>query len=109
MWLLPPRSGNCFPRAIWPTWSGIRFGSRSTARRSWINTTRNSDGLIQGYHGQAAVGACSQVIVARELTQSAADVNALVALVRRIRENTGRQADELSADAGYEQSRKSCS
>ena len=43
------------------------------------------------------------------LEAEAADVNALVPLVRQIKENTGRQADELSADAGYEQSRKSCS
>ena len=62
---------------------------------------KTGDGFIQGYNAQAAVDASSQVIVARGVTQSAADVNELVPLVRQIKENTGRQAEELSADAGY--------
>jgi transposase len=62
---------------------------------------KTGDGFIQGYNAQAAVDASSQVIVARGLTQSAADVKALVPLVQEIKENNGQQAAELSADAGY--------
>ena len=62
---------------------------------------KTGDGFIQGYNAQAAVDASSQVIVARTLTTSAADVNALVPLVQQIKEINGRQAEELSADAGY--------
>lgn len=62
---------------------------------------KSHDGFIQGYNAQAAVDASSQVIVARGLTQSAADVGELVGLLEEIKENTGRQAEEISADAGY--------
>lgn len=62
---------------------------------------KSGDGFIQGYNAQAAVDASSQVIVARGLTQSAADVGQLIPLVAQIKKNTGRQAGELSADAGY--------
>jgi len=62
---------------------------------------KTKDGFIQGYNAQAAVDAESQVIVARGLTQAATDVGQLAPLVRQIKENTGRQAQELSGDAGY--------
>lgn len=62
---------------------------------------KSGDGFIQGYNAQAAVDASSQVIVARGLSQSAADVGQLIPLVAQIKKNTGRQAEELSADAGY--------
>lgn len=62
---------------------------------------KTGDGFVQGYNAQAAVDAFSQAIVARGLTESAADVNALAPLVQEIKENNGRQAEELSADAGY--------
>jgi transposase len=62
---------------------------------------RTKDGYIQGYNAQLAVDAGSQVIVARGLTQSAADVHELIPMVQQIKENTGRQAKELSADAGF--------
>ncbi|MBU1674142.1 IS1182 family transposase [Patescibacteria group bacterium] len=62
---------------------------------------KTKDGFIQGYNAQAAVDAESQVIVARGLTAVGTDVGQLGSLVRQIRQNTGRQARELSADAGY--------
>jgi transposase len=62
---------------------------------------KTNDGFIQGYNAQAAVDASSQVIVARGLTQSAADAGQLTALVTEIKANTGQQAKEISADAGY--------
>jgi transposase len=57
--------------------------------------------FVQGYNGQAAVDANSQVIVAQDLSNAATDVRELPAMVKQIKANTGRQAWELSADAGY--------
>jgi transposase len=62
---------------------------------------KTKDGFIQGYNAQAAVDADSQVIVAEAVTQAANDKQQLAPLVAQIKENTGRQARELSADSGY--------
>ncbi len=59
------------------------------------------DGFVQGYNAQAAVDADHQVIVAQGLTNQASDVHQLEPMLKQIRRNTGRQARELSADAGY--------
>jgi transposase len=57
--------------------------------------------FVQAYNGQAAVDAESQVIVAQSLSNAATDVQQLAPIVKQIKTNTGRQARELSADAGY--------
>ena len=62
---------------------------------------KTSEGFQQCYNAQAAVDAQSQVIVAREVTQSASDCNQLQAMVEQIEANTGHNPTELSADAGY--------
>jgi transposase len=62
---------------------------------------KSHDGFIQGYNAQAAVDADSQVIVARTLTNNASDQQQLAPIVAQIKQNTKRQAQELSADAGY--------
>jgi transposase len=62
---------------------------------------KNKDGFIQAYNCQAAVDADSQVIVAQSTSNHANDVGELMPLVRQIKELTGRQAEELSADKGY--------
>jgi len=62
---------------------------------------KSHDGFIQGYNAQAAVDADSQVIVARTLTNNASDQQQLAPIVAQIKENTKRQAREMSADAGY--------
>jgi hypothetical protein len=59
------------------------------------------EGFIQGYTAQAAVDAGHQVIVAQGLTSHASDAHQLEPMLDQIRTNTGRQARELSADAGY--------
>lgn len=59
------------------------------------------DGFIQGYNTQAAVDAAHQVIVAQGLTNQASDAHQLKPMLAHIKANTGRQARELSADAGY--------
>lgn len=60
-----------------------------------------SGAFVAGYNAQLAVDAASQVIVAKELTMRATDVQELPALLAQVRRNTGRQARECSADAGY--------
>ena len=56
---------------------------------------------VQAYNGQAAVDERAQVIVAQSLGNCAADTRELEPIVRQIKLNTGRQAREFSADAGY--------
>jgi transposase len=62
---------------------------------------KTGDGFIQGYNAQAAVDADSQVIVAQTLNNSANDKKQLIPMLDQIRKNNGRQAREISADAGY--------
>jgi transposase len=62
---------------------------------------KGADGFVQAYNAQAVVDAESQVIVAQELSDRPTDVTLLRGLVSQIKTNTGRQAMELSADAGY--------
>lgn len=62
---------------------------------------KSHDGFIQAYNVQAAVDADSQVIVAQGLTHNASDAQQLAPMVAQIKQNMGRQARELSADAGY--------
>jgi transposase len=62
---------------------------------------KTKDGFIQGYNAQAAVDSHAQVIVACGLTNATTDQAQLVPLVAAIKANTGRNPDELSADAGY--------
>lgn len=58
-------------------------------------------GFEQAYNAQAAVDADSQVIVAQQLTNQGADGQHLAPMLAQIKANTGRQAKEVSADAGY--------
>jgi len=62
---------------------------------------KGPDGFVQAYNAQIAVDASSQVIVAEHVTAAATDVQALPPLLAAIKANTGRQAREVSADAGY--------
>ena len=55
----------------------------------------------QAYNAQAAVDAKAQVIVAQSLSNSATDVQQLAPIIKQIKQNTGRQAEEFSADTGY--------
>ena len=55
----------------------------------------------QSYNCQIAVDAESQVIVAESLNNKQNDAPELPAMLTQIKANTGRQARELSADAGY--------
>lgn len=58
-------------------------------------------GFLQGYNAQAAVDTESQIIVAAELTNQAADVPHLLPLADQVEANTGRRPREWLADAGY--------
>ena len=62
---------------------------------------KGPEGFVQAYNAQIAVDASSQVIVAEHVTAAATDVQALPTLLVQIKANTGRQAQEISADAGY--------
>jgi transposase len=62
---------------------------------------KGPDGFLQGYNCQAAVDAKAQIIVAHATANEQNDASQLVPMLDAIRRNTGRQAKELSADAGY--------
>jgi transposase len=63
---------------------------------------KTSDGFLQGYNCQAAVDACSQVIVARGVSNRQNDAEQLPGVVEQIRSNlSGSSPLELSADSGY--------
>lgn len=62
---------------------------------------KTTDGFVQGYNAQAAVDAAHHIIVAQRVTQSASDQQQLAPMVALIKQQTGQQARELSADAGY--------
>jgi hypothetical protein len=62
---------------------------------------KTKDGFIQGYNAQAAVDGQAQIIVAQGLTASISDQAQLAPLLDAIKANTGRNPDEVSADAGY--------
>ena len=59
------------------------------------------DGFQQCYNAQIAVDGKEQIIVAADVGQSAADVNALTPVLDQVQENTGGQPRTLLADAGY--------
>lgn len=56
---------------------------------------------MQAYNAQAAVDSKAQVIVAQSLSNCPNDVQQLAPTLKQIKANTGRQAQEFSADAGY--------
>lgn len=58
-------------------------------------------GFIYGYNAQAAVDEESQIIVAAELHDSAADSQALPAILDKVEETCGKLPAEVLADAGY--------
>lgn len=62
---------------------------------------KTADGYIQGFNGQIAVDADHQIIVAHALTNQQNDVEMLHPVLALVKKNTGRQAKEVSADAGY--------
>mgnify|MGYP002623964466 CR=1 FL=1 len=62
---------------------------------------RRGNTYVQGYNGQAAVDAGSQVIVAHSLGNQQNDVHELVPLVDQIEELLGVLPAELSADSNY--------
>ena len=62
---------------------------------------KTKDGFEQAYNCQAAVDHEHQIIVAATLSQKSNDQNELAGILDQIKKNTGRQAQEISADAGY--------
>jgi transposase len=56
---------------------------------------------VQGYNGQAAVDSEHQVIVACKLTNMAADAPHFPEMVEQVKQNTGVEPVQKSADAGY--------
>ena len=62
---------------------------------------KGADGFVQAYNCQAAVDSASQVIVAQRVTNQANDIQQLRPMLDEIKRSTGRQAQQLSGDAGY--------
>ena len=62
---------------------------------------RDRQTYVQGYNCQAAVDSAAQVIVSQGLVAAQLDAPQMLPLLDQLRENLGRQAREVSADAGY--------
>jgi transposase len=62
---------------------------------------KTKNGFEQGYNCQAAVDAHAQIVVAHAVEAAQNDVQQLVPMVKQIRDNLGRNPEELSADNGY--------
>ena len=63
---------------------------------------KNADkAFIQGYNAQAAVDVDSQIIVAAQLSNQAADGPHLLGMVKEVKQATGKNPQEVLADAGY--------
>lgn len=63
---------------------------------------KNADkAFIQGYNGQIAVDVDTQIIVASQLSNQAADEPHLIEIVKQVKQVTGLQPQEVLADAGY--------
>jgi len=62
---------------------------------------KSKDGFVQAYNGQIAVDTQAQVIVAHDVTQSAADSGQLLGMADAVEANLGRKPEQASADAGY--------
>ena len=62
---------------------------------------KTADGFQQSYSGQAAVDAEHQIIVAAEITQSAADANELTGVLDAAQAHTSQKPAAVLADAGY--------
>ena len=56
---------------------------------------------LQGYNGQAMVDCTSQVIVAQQLSNEAADVHLLAPMLDRCKEQAGARPEQVLVDAGY--------
>jgi hypothetical protein len=62
---------------------------------------KGPESFVQACNAQAVVDADSQVIVAQPLSDWPTNVRLMGAMLGQIKSNTGRQAQELSADARY--------
>lgn len=62
---------------------------------------KGNEGFQQSYNTQIAVDGQDGIIVAADVGQNAADTAALVPMIDAARENTGLEAGEVLADAGY--------
>ena len=78
---------------------------KDTAQRNFTDPDsrilKTTDSFVQGYNAQIAVDVGHQIIVAQHLNAHSANAPQLPGMLERIKQNTGRQAHGLSADAGY--------
>jgi transposase len=77
----------------------------ATAQRNFTDPDsrimRDRGAYMQAYNCQAAVDGTAQVIVARGVVSAQQDQQELIGMLDQVRRNLGRQAREVSADAGY--------
>ena len=86
--------------------AGARAVPKPKAQRNFTDPEsrimKTADGSFhQCFNAQAVVDEDHQVIVATDLNNCAADSQTMVAMTEQIKANTGREPQELLADAGY--------
>jgi len=72
-----------------------------TDPESKIMKDGSTKSFIQGYNCEIAVDAEAQVIVAADVSQEAIDKRQFKPVIEKVKENTGKIPEEVSADAGY--------
>ena len=64
-------------------------------------TLKTSTGWVQGYNGQAMVDCDHQIIVAKDITTDANDVQQLEPMLDECERVNGKRPEKALADAGY--------
>ena len=82
--------------------------SKEPDEQSKANTTdpdsrvmKTRQGFVQGYNGQAMVDVDSQIIVAGDLVQDENDKHQQIPMMKKTKENMGRNPKKATMDAGY--------
>lgn len=82
--------------------AGIKPGTRKSLNDpEALSLDSRGRTFIYGYNAQAAVDSKSQIVVAADFHDKAADYQALPSLLSQIEESCGQQAAEVLADLGY--------
>jgi len=72
-----------------------------TDPESQIMPAPGSKHFEQAYNAQAAVDSAHQIIVVAEVTNEPSDKRQAKPMIERVKDNTGKLPDQMSADAGY--------
>lgn len=80
---------------------GAKTQRNFTDPESRILKESGKNAFIQGYNAQAAADSDYNIIVGADVTQECVDKGQIKPMIEQVKENTGKNPKEASADAGY--------